>query len=257
MVLEFEQPNAIRIQEYSIRIVRVYQNVSGENYVIANFLIDSVAFCLSAFSCNFDPRDLCGFTQRSNDKFDWTRRRGSTPSQGTGPDGDHTGRGYYMYIEASSRKTGDTAVLDKSLTLSGDHLCLTFYYHMIGQHIGTLNVYVGSDKVFSKTGKQSRRWSKAEVALSQTGSQTVRHNLFSVVRLVQLARFHPYVHVLRWTTIFDFLSQLSFEGIRGSGFLGDIAIDDVSVGQCSGQGQERRTIMQKYTLITTNDVFIE
>jgi len=27
----------------------------------------------------------------------------------------------------------------------------------------------------------------------------------------------------------------------GSGFLGDIAIDDVTVGQCEGQGEELKT----------------
>ena len=33
---------------------------------------------------------MCGFAQDSNDNFDWTQRRGSTPSGGTGPSADHT-----------------------------------------------------------------------------------------------------------------------------------------------------------------------
>jgi len=33
---------------------------------------------------------MCGFVQNSNDKFDWTRRKGSTPSGATGPSVDHT-----------------------------------------------------------------------------------------------------------------------------------------------------------------------
>lgn len=38
--------------------------------------------------CNFD-KDECGFRQDKNDKLDWTRRKGSTPSTNTGPSGDH------------------------------------------------------------------------------------------------------------------------------------------------------------------------
>ena len=39
--------------------------------------------------CNFDV-SMCGFVQDSNDKFDWTRHNGSTPSTNTGPSFDHT-----------------------------------------------------------------------------------------------------------------------------------------------------------------------
>ena len=49
--------------------------------------------CL-AVVCNFDS-SLCGFVQDTNDKFDWTRRKGSTPSSYTGPSADHT-TGYGM-----------------------------------------------------------------------------------------------------------------------------------------------------------------
>lgn len=44
---------------------------------------------LTGFQCSFDE-DLCGFTQRTDDRFDWTRRNGRTSSQGTGPNSDHT-----------------------------------------------------------------------------------------------------------------------------------------------------------------------
>ena len=39
--------------------------------------------------CNFDV-SLCGFVQSDNDKFDWTRHKGSTSSHDTGPSFDHT-----------------------------------------------------------------------------------------------------------------------------------------------------------------------
>ena len=40
-------------------------------------------------NCNFE-RDLCTWTQDKTDKFDWTRKLGSTASSGTGPSADHT-----------------------------------------------------------------------------------------------------------------------------------------------------------------------
>ena len=39
--------------------------------------------------CNFDV-SMCGFVQDSDDKFDWTRHKGGTPSSGTGLSFDHT-----------------------------------------------------------------------------------------------------------------------------------------------------------------------
>ncbi|KAK3752189.1 hypothetical protein QZH41_007021, partial [Actinostola sp. cb2023] len=147
-------------------------------------------------SCNFD-RDTCGFAQRAGDKFDWSRHKGGTPSSGTGPSGDHTsssGSGYYMYIETSSpRVNGDNAFIDKQVSLTGNS-CLRFYYHMLGNNVRTLNVYVGSAIVFTKSGSQGSAWKYAEVRLSQSGQQ-----------------------------------KISFEGIRGSSWQGDIAIDDVSI----------------------------
>ena len=44
------------------------------------------------FQCDFedDNNPLCSMTQAPNDKFDWTRQNGPTPSANTGPNADHT-----------------------------------------------------------------------------------------------------------------------------------------------------------------------
>lgn len=44
------------------------------------------------FYCNFD-RSQCGFVQRQDDNFNWIRKKGATPSGGTGPHSDVTRRG--------------------------------------------------------------------------------------------------------------------------------------------------------------------
>lgn len=55
-------------------------------------------------------------------------------------------KGYYMYLEASTGNINDTARLVKKTTpTQASTLCLTFWSHMYGDHIGTLNVYTGYD----------------------------------------------------------------------------------------------------------------
>ena len=64
--------------------------------IIAQYLFKFLKclFLSAAFACNFDSLSVCGFTQDKNDKFDWTRNRGSTSSSSTGPSADHsTGSG--------------------------------------------------------------------------------------------------------------------------------------------------------------------
>ena len=68
-----------------------------------------------------------------------------------------------MYIKASSpRVNGDKAKLELSLCGNGDEACLTFYYHMYGYTMGTLNVFSGKKVVFSASGNKGNYWQKAE-----------------------------------------------------------------------------------------------
>jgi len=80
-----------------------------------------------------------------------------------------------MYIEASSpRVQGDNAKLEKSGLSFSTKKCLSFYYHMYGSSMGTLNVFVGSRKIFSKTGDQGNKWHKASVDVTDSSASTVR-----------------------------------------------------------------------------------
>ncbi|XP_044181061.1 MAM and LDL-receptor class A domain-containing protein 1-like isoform X3 [Acropora millepora] len=151
-------------------------------------------------SCNFDFGLCPGWSQSTADVFNWTRGTGKTWSTDTGPSSEHTSEsGYYMYIEASPpRREGDNAKLVLSLPGNGKMGCLSFYYHMYGENMGTLNVFIGNKKVFSESGDHGNTWIKAD-------------------RTIVLG------------------NNVIFEGIRGSGFQGDLAIDDVLVtnGSCA------------------------
>jgi len=68
-----------------------------------------------------------------------------------------------MYIETSSpRKPGENAKLVVTVPSDGKEACLSFYYHMYGDTVGTLNVYSGNNKVFNASGNQSNSWKIVE-----------------------------------------------------------------------------------------------
>ncbi len=65
-----------------------------------------------------------------------------------------------MYIEATSRSTGDNAKLQVTLPRVKSSSCLTFYYHTKGWSVATLNVYNGNVKIFTKSGFFGWDWMK-------------------------------------------------------------------------------------------------
>ena len=71
--------------------------------------------------------------------------------------------GYFIYIETSSpRKPGEKAKLAIAVPSDGKPACLSFYYHMYGATVGTLNVYSGNRKVFNISGNQGNNWTMVE-----------------------------------------------------------------------------------------------
>lgn len=114
-----------------------------------------------------------------------------------------------MYIEASSpRRRGDYAQLQTPTYSSPNGACLSFYYSMNGAQMGTLNV------IFKQAGKRDQRlWSKS-------GNQGTSWNLANI--LVSPSSNY----------------SIMFEGIVGSGYQSDVAIDDVSIksGSCALPG---------------------
>ncbi|XP_018120384.1 MAM domain-containing glycosylphosphatidylinositol anchor protein 1 isoform X2 [Xenopus laevis] len=171
-------------------------------------------------TCRFDNEKICGFVQDRRDNFDWTRQSmltenpKRTPNTGPVMDRSNTPEGYYMFIEASPpRVPGEKARLISPMynmsTRPPYHrtpFCISFYYHMYGRHIGNLNLLMRArnkgtmdTQVWSLRGDRGNRWQHAMVPMNPTG---------------------PF--------------QVVFEGVRGSGIEGDIAIDDVTVrkGDC-------------------------
>ena len=87
-----------RIETY---LFRFFQYASDNNCRCTN--LTAVVFHLLEATCNFDV-SLCGFVQGTDDKFDWTRHKGNTPSSGTGPSFDHT----------TGNMTGELKICDRA-----------------------------------------------------------------------------------------------------------------------------------------------
>ncbi|KAL9986065.1 hypothetical protein ACROYT_G000134 [Oculina patagonica] len=181
--------------------VRIFKSwlLTNMYRVVAPSIVSSQNQTSAALAwCNFEHGLCSGWNQSSSDDFDWTLASGGTPSTSTGPTYGHEGSGNYMYIEASyPRKAGENAKLAVAVPNNGNPSCLSFYYHMYGASAGTLNVYSSKTKVFSVSGNQENNW------------------------------------ILKQTNLF-LDGVVTFEGITGSSYTGDIAIDSVQIteGSC-------------------------
>jgi len=138
----------------------------------------------------------------ASDDFDWIRNSGGTPSQLTGPDTDRLGNtsGYYIFIETSNpRVTGDKArLISQQFNGASSSSCFTFWYHMYGQSIRSLNLYqlVGKTEtlIWTQSGNKGNSWLSGRVPVGNvTGYKIIA------------------------------------EGVRGNSYTGDIAIDDFKI----------------------------
>jgi O-glycosyl hydrolase/fibronectin type 3 domain-containing protein len=139
------------------------------------------------------------------DSHDWTRNSGGTLTPNTGPSGGAGGSAWYVYLETSpggANVAGNTAIL-QSPVIPGVGRVLTFYYHMYGIEIGTLNVDV-YDGV----------WHQAVWTLS--GQQHSSESQAYTRALVDLTGFTGPI-------------RIRFRAVAVGGPRGDMAIDNIEV----------------------------
>ena len=160
--------------------------------------------CTAAPYCeNFDAASLdANWTNNG-----WTLDAFGTGSNPTGPSDDITGGGNYMYYETSSPVVAGDQVSLTTLCLDISVLTtptLSFYNHMFGASIGTLDVLVNGTNVWSMSGDQGNQWNFTQVDLSAyAGSSNI--------------------------TI-EFVGTAGDDG-GGIAFWGDMAIDEVCVDE--------------------------
>uniref|UniRef100_A0A672TQ22 MAM and LDL receptor class A domain containing 1 n=1 Tax=Strigops habroptila TaxID=2489341 RepID=A0A672TQ22_STRHB len=166
---------------------------------------ESPAICSTSIGhCNFEF-DLCGWKQDESDDFDWNLRTSSTTKTGTEPATDHTLQepfGHYIFIKSSFfQLPGQKARISSPVLNRRNKNCkILFYYHMYGDHIGSLIVYQMTMAKHGKilldlTGNQGNFWQHKSLILAGDGDE-------------------------------DF--QVVFEGVAGTGPKDGIALDDLT-----------------------------
>jgi hypothetical protein len=157
-----------------------------------------LAACTAAPYCeNFDAGVPADWVNNG-----WTLDALGTGSSGTGPSDDITGGGNYMYYETSGLAAGTPAITLTSLCLDISTLAapsLSFYNHMFGASMGTLEVLVNGTVEWSMSGNQGDQWNFAQVDLAAYAGST---NI-----------------------------TIEFVGNYGTSFTGDMAIDEVCVDE--------------------------
>jgi hypothetical protein len=146
------------------------------------------------------PANTSTFSFRSN--------TGTTTSGSTGPNGDATtGNGVYLYTEASGAAAAAIAELYSPLIdLSGQtNPEVKFAYHMYGSGIDSLNLDINDGSGWT--------------------------NLMFIQGQQQTANADPWRDTSVNIASYSGLIQVRFRVTHGSGFTGDVALDDVEIGE--------------------------
>ncbi|KAM6047403.1 LOW QUALITY PROTEIN: apical endosomal glycoprotein [Theristicus caerulescens] len=155
-------------------------------------------------TCNFE-RGMCGWYQDQSSDFQWVR------GMGQGQGSDHTtGLGYFLAADPSAPwSRGQRAqLITYHQEPAAAPRCLSFWYHLAGPQIGTLNLKLrleGAEEtvLWTQRGTQGSVWHRGRATLPATGQRQYR---------------------------------VAFEALR-DGFLGDVALDDLALtaGPCGAE----------------------
>ena len=173
-----------------------FKGVAGSSFT-GDMSIDSVTFAKGG--CAFELASMCGWKKSGGTSNTYWARGSSTPSSSTGATSAQGGSNF-MFLESSGGSKGDTAYITSSSIAGKGFKTMSFYYHMHGSNMGTLQIelscgYNCGSSPWKKTGQQqssqSSSWLKATVALPS--------NMVAV----------------------------RFKGVRGNGFKSDMSFDSV------------------------------
>ncbi|KAJ4936742.1 hypothetical protein JOQ06_001328 [Pogonophryne albipinna] len=137
------------------------------------------------FACNFDFSSFCGWTRETGTGAEWLIQTNGAPTVHRGPTLDHTGGlGNFIYMQLgdsdTQSKTGEhdddeeekvASLASLPITATDSDLCMSFWYHMFGEHAGALHVRqrreeeAGGQILWTLSGHQGSRWREGRVRL--------------------------------------------------------------------------------------------
>uniref|UniRef100_H2LIV8 Neuropilin n=1 Tax=Oryzias latipes TaxID=8090 RepID=H2LIV8_ORYLA len=181
-------------------------DVTGANIAFMR-LRPSSPFSFQWFACDFgwaNNPSFCSWTSEDTGSR-WQIQSSGTPTLNTGPNMDHTGgSGNFIYTLATGLQETEVARLVSPTVTSPDaDLCMSFWYHMFGSHIGKLHIKQRKQTedgpadilLWAVSGHQGNRWREGRVFVPRNNN--------------------PY--------------QVVIEGIVEEKRWGDIAVDDIKV----------------------------
>ncbi len=131
--------------------------------------------CTADASVNFDD---C-WVNVSGDDSDWDILSGATASSNTGPSDDANGGGKYIYLEASNCYNKTSSILTPHFNFTSiTNPYMTFFAHMYGADMGTLEVFYTTDNgnnwssIGAISGDQGNAWIKLGANLAGLSGQT-------------------------------------------------------------------------------------
>lgn len=154
---------------------------------------------------------LGAWSNGGGDSFDWTRDSGSTPSGSTGPSSASNGS-FYIFMESSSPNYSNkrAIITGPCLNFAGAPTAsVSFKYHNYGASaMGSLDFQVSTNgsnwsTVWTVSGNQGNSWKTATLNLNSYAGQTI---------------------------------YIRFNGITGTTWQGDMAIDNFVVTTTTGGG---------------------
>ncbi|XP_060901043.1 MAM and LDL-receptor class A domain-containing protein 1-like [Labrus mixtus] len=173
-----------RVQPYRIVVVGVKAGPTQEGDMAFDDVMLTDTQCPTHGRCDFEI-NMCSWTNLGGkvDQGDWLRGSGASPNPNTGPSVDHTTNstnGHYLYVDSSVGEWGDMSfVVSDVFPPSTRGHCLSFWYHMYGNHVGTLRVYIndrnthtgGNEEgtlVWIEAGNKGDKWNEARVSIKHT-----------------------------------------------------------------------------------------
>ncbi|WP_406684162.1 M43 family zinc metalloprotease [Seonamhaeicola sp. MEBiC1930] len=170
----------------------------------------------SLFDENFNGFEIAGeygwsVNDVANSGYKWLTSYGETSTKNTGPIHDKTDNdtsfGKYIYAEASGSNPGDIAeFISPCIDVVYENSEMQFSYHMFGEDIGELHIDIKTSNGYI-----------IDVIPPIIGSQQISQNDDFITKSVNLSSY------LNETI------NIRFRAVRGDGWEGDIAIDDVFI----------------------------
>ncbi|XP_072859051.2 neuropilin-1 isoform X1 [Pogona vitticeps] len=126
------------------------------------------------FNCGFgysSQKTVCQWEHDNQVDLRW-----AVLTSKTGPIQDHTGDGNFIYSQADENQKGKVARLISPIINPQNYaLCMTFWYHMSGPHIGVLRIKLRyqtpkeyEQVLWMLSGNQGNRWKEGRVLLHKS-----------------------------------------------------------------------------------------